>query len=105
MTDGRTDGRTDGLTDGRTDAMYFNSPPTYRRGTKNVGQRSRLQGKKFSNSVEVHVKYKSPSSYIAKVLAKAKVLKTRSNIRVKVTGSQILVPVERHYLRNYTCGI
>ena len=56
-----------------------------------------------------HVKYKSYMLRYSKVIAQIKVFvarsKRRSNIKVKVTGSKILIPMERSYHKEYTCEI
>ena len=42
---------------------------------------------------------------VQKLLARLKFFKNGSNSKVKVTGSKIMVPTERSYHREYTCGI
>ena len=51
------------------------------------------------------MKYQSSSIHCSKVISKIKVLKNGSNIKVKVTGSQIMVPTERSYHKEYSCEI
>ena len=52
-----------------------------------------------------HVQYESPITFGKKVMVKVKVFKSRSNFKVKVTRSKIMVPCERSCHKNYTCAI
>ena len=73
--------------------------------------RSRSQGQKFWYQWKglvtrnVHMKYESPTSSGFEAMAKVKVFKSRSNFKVKVTRSKILVPMERSCHKECTCKI
>ena len=52
------------------------------------------------------MKYESPTSSGEELMAKVKVLfESRSNFKVKVTGSKSLVPMESSFHKEYTCEI
>ena len=51
------------------------------------------------------MQYESPITSGKKVMAKVKVFKSRSNFKVKVTRSKIMVPCERSCHKEYTCAI
>ena len=55
------------------------------------------------------MQYESPITSNLKVMAKVKVwlkfFKSRSNFKVKVTRSNIMVPCERSCHKEYTCAI
>ena len=53
----------------------------------------------------INVKYQSSSTDYSKVISKVKVLKNESNSKVNVTGSNIMVPTERSYHKEYSCKI
>ena len=69
------------------------------------------QGKKLWHHVKghvtnnTHVQYERPISSGLKVMAKVKVFKSRSNFKVKVTRSKIIVPCERSCHKEYICAI
>ena len=48
------------------------------------------------------MQYESPISSVKKVMAKVKVFQRRSNFKVKVTRSKIMVPCERSCHKEYT---
>ena len=53
-----------------------------------------------------HVQYESPFTSGSKVIAKVKVFfKSRSNFKVKVTSSKVMVPCERSCHKEYTCAL
>ena len=52
-----------------------------------------------------HVKYESPITCHSKVMANVKFLKSRSNFKVKVRRSKIMVPVENACHKELTCVI
>ena len=74
-----------------------------------VGQtsRSRSRGKKLWYHVKglvtrnTHVQYESPITSGKKAMAKVKVFKSRSNFKVKVTRSKIMVLCERSSYNTY----
>ena len=78
-----------------------------------VGQssRSRSQGQKLWYRVKglvtrnTQVQYESPITSGLKVMAKVKVFQSRSNFKVKVTRSKIMVPCERSCHKKYTYEI
>ena len=51
------------------------------------------------------MQYKSPTSSGLKVMAKVKVFESRSNFKVKVTRSKIMVSCERSCHKEYTCAL
>ena len=52
------------------------------------------------------MQYESPITSGKKVMAKVNVFcKSRSNFKVKVTSSKIMVPCERSCHKEYTCAI
>ena len=76
--------------------------------------RSRSPGHKFKYTRKglitsnTHVKYESPKSKGSKFIDDVKVLcfyKSRSKFKVKVTGSYILVCIERSRHKQHTCQI
>ena len=74
--------------------------------------RSRSRGKEFWFQQEglarrnTHVKYKSPISCGSKVVAKVKIFKSRSKVKVKVTRSNyFLVQTERSCHKEPKCVI
>ena len=52
-----------------------------------------------------HVKYQSSSTHYSNVISKIKVLISRSNSKVKVTRSILLVSTGRPFLIEYSCEI
>ena len=78
-----------------------------------MGQTSRLrsQGKKLWYHVKrpvtrnTHVQYESPIFAGLKVITKVKFFKSRSNFKVNVTRSKLIVPRERCCHKEYTCAI
>ena len=78
-----------------------------------VGQasRSRSLGQNFWHQWKglvtrnVHMKYESPTSSGSEAMTQVKVFKSRSNSKVKVTRSKILVPIKRSCHKEYTCEI
>ena len=52
-----------------------------------------------------HVQYESPITCGKKFMSKVKFFKTRSNFKVKVTRSKIMVPGERSCHKEYTFAI
>ena len=57
-----------------------------------------LQNKLTRN---IHMKYKNSGPYCSKVNSKAKVVKNRSNSKVKVTGLKMFVPTDRSCHKKY----
>ena len=51
------------------------------------------------------MQYESPISSGKKVMAKVKIFKSRSNFKVKVTRSKLMVPYERSCQKKYTFAI
>ena len=51
------------------------------------------------------MQYESPITSGLKIMTKVKVFKSRSNFKVKVTRSKIMVPCERSCHKEYTCAI
>ena len=78
-----------------------------------VGQtsKSRSRGQKLWFHVKglvtrnTHVKYESCISQGMKAMAKVEVLESRSNLKVKVTMSKLMVPCESSCDKEYICAI
>ena len=75
------------------------------------GQTSRSRSQKLWHQVKglvtrnTHVQYESPILLVRKLWPRLKFFKSRSNFKVKVTRSKIIVPCERPCRMEYTCAI
>ena len=102
-TDGQTDGRTDGQTDGRTDGRskhYMPPADLSGRGHKNFG----THGKVLSQGMYIW-NMKALPPLVRELWPRLKFSESRSNFKVKVTRSNILVPVERSCCKECTYEI
>ena len=94
-------------TDGRTEVRKYGRSRYYipfrelrYRGDKNFGTERKVM------SLEIHMcNKKALSLLIQKLWSRLKFLKSRSNSKVKVTRSKILVSLERSCNKAYTCEI